>query len=298
MKGWNSLSQYDKAEIMKLALENGVSRLDDIRQIYNEYAEGGDLGRKKGSVTWRKSAIKGSDKAVNEGLLDAFANAGLNVVVTSGARSAAQQSRFKTKGSRHLHGQAIDIVPGQGTTFEDIEYALHNDPGLYTFMLDNNLGYYDETPRTAEGRAHMAKTGASGPHFHFGRDTRLASSFADRMKGATRKVKSTVEESIGRPISPQYLEQPSVSFDPSVYTVPILSNLNEMKGLQQQLSQQREALNKQAWEMALQEKEEQEAQRRNDIMSIMGLNQGNNTANLLGMPSVNQTYPTVPLSLS
>jgi hypothetical protein len=118
------------------------------------------------------------------------------------------------------------------------------------------------------------------------------------MKDATRKAKSTVEESIERPISPQYLEQPSVSFDPSVYTVPILSNLNEMKGVQQQLSQQREALNRQAWEMALQEKEEQEAQRRNDIMSIMGLNQGSNTANLLGMPSVSQTYPTVPLSLS
>ena len=39
---WNKLSQYDKAGIMRMALEKGIYKLDDIMNIYNEFACGGN----------------------------------------------------------------------------------------------------------------------------------------------------------------------------------------------------------------------------------------------------------------
>ena len=41
--GWNDLSMQERAEVMKLALENGIYDLDIIRKGYNEYAKGGEL---------------------------------------------------------------------------------------------------------------------------------------------------------------------------------------------------------------------------------------------------------------
>lgn len=40
---WNALSMKEKAAMMKVAVQNGIYNLDDIRQAYNEYAEGGPL---------------------------------------------------------------------------------------------------------------------------------------------------------------------------------------------------------------------------------------------------------------
>lgn len=40
---WNRLTQYQKADIMKLAIGNGIYNLDNIKSIYNEYAEGGNI---------------------------------------------------------------------------------------------------------------------------------------------------------------------------------------------------------------------------------------------------------------
>ena len=39
---WNALSMKEKAAMMKVAVQNGIYNLDDIRQAYNEYAEGGN----------------------------------------------------------------------------------------------------------------------------------------------------------------------------------------------------------------------------------------------------------------
>lgn len=40
---WNKLSMADRAKYIKLAVNNGVTDLSQIRDIYNKYAEGGDL---------------------------------------------------------------------------------------------------------------------------------------------------------------------------------------------------------------------------------------------------------------
>lgn len=42
MSKWDSLSMKEKSEIMKVAVQNGIYSLNDIKQRYNEFAEGGD----------------------------------------------------------------------------------------------------------------------------------------------------------------------------------------------------------------------------------------------------------------
>ena len=41
MDNWNDLSLKEKADVMKIAISNGIYNLSDIRKTYNEYAEGG-----------------------------------------------------------------------------------------------------------------------------------------------------------------------------------------------------------------------------------------------------------------
>ena len=43
LKKWNELSLAEKAEMMKVAISNGVTNLNDIRKQYNEFAEGGNI---------------------------------------------------------------------------------------------------------------------------------------------------------------------------------------------------------------------------------------------------------------
>lgn len=43
MSAWNNLSMREKAEMMKVAVRNGIKTLPEIRQAYNEFAEGGDV---------------------------------------------------------------------------------------------------------------------------------------------------------------------------------------------------------------------------------------------------------------
>ena len=40
---WNDLSMKDKASYIRMGVENGITDLDTIREVYNKFAEGGDL---------------------------------------------------------------------------------------------------------------------------------------------------------------------------------------------------------------------------------------------------------------
>ena len=47
---WDNLSISDKAEIMKVAIANGITTLPEIRRAYNEFAKGGRLNASQGYV--------------------------------------------------------------------------------------------------------------------------------------------------------------------------------------------------------------------------------------------------------
>lgn len=43
MKRWNELSMSEKVPYMKLALDSGITDLNMVQNVYNKYAEGGDM---------------------------------------------------------------------------------------------------------------------------------------------------------------------------------------------------------------------------------------------------------------
>lgn len=47
---WEELSLKDRADLMKLYIQNGFTGLSKIRSHYNSLDEGGDLGGAKGEV--------------------------------------------------------------------------------------------------------------------------------------------------------------------------------------------------------------------------------------------------------
>lgn len=42
---WNELSMAERAKYIQLGVQNGITSLDDIREIYNDYAKGGRIER-------------------------------------------------------------------------------------------------------------------------------------------------------------------------------------------------------------------------------------------------------------
>lgn len=98
-----------------------------------------------------------------QALLDEAAKYGISFRVTSGARPGAKTKQGKT--SHHAAGNAIDITPIPGETYADLRNKIRNSPEFVKWMQDHGYGIYDETTPEV-----MAKTGASGAHWHIGPD--------------------------------------------------------------------------------------------------------------------------------
>ena len=47
---WDALSMAEKSEMMKVAVQNGITNLDDIRREYNEFAGGGYMDKAKALI--------------------------------------------------------------------------------------------------------------------------------------------------------------------------------------------------------------------------------------------------------
>ena len=88
-----------------------------------------------------------------------------NMVVTSGRRYGNGVGKLGNK-SRHNLGQAIDIKVNN-----DIKNFLLSNDGV-NLMKKYKVGFLDESsPDT------MKKTGATGPHFHIGKDGTLTGNY-------------------------------------------------------------------------------------------------------------------------
>lgn len=93
-----------------------------------------------------------------------FDKAGISIRVTSGKRKAGAVGNAGAR-SHHVDGNAVDIVPGEGETFESIKRKMTQHPEILQFFYKNGLGVIDETTE-----ANMKRTGATGKHFHIGPD--------------------------------------------------------------------------------------------------------------------------------
>lgn len=98
-----------------------------------------------------------------QGLLDAFADAGISLRITSGTRPGARTKQDKQ--SWHALGRALDVTPIEGQTFEDLAEAIRNSPDLIAYMRDHGYGIYDETTPEA-----LQRTNGTGAHWHLGPD--------------------------------------------------------------------------------------------------------------------------------
>ena len=88
-----------------------------------------------------------------------------NMVVTSGRRYGNGVGKLGNK-SKHNLGQAIDIRVNN-----DIKNFLLSNDGI-NLMKKYKVGFLDESsPDT------MKKTGATGPHFHIGKDSKLIGNY-------------------------------------------------------------------------------------------------------------------------
>ena len=96
-------------------------------------------------------------------LLDKFADAGISLRITSGYRPGARTSSGNQ--SWHSQGYALDITPGTNETWDSLRQKLKNSPELIKYMQDNGFGIIDETTPEMQSR-----TGATGPHWHIGKD--------------------------------------------------------------------------------------------------------------------------------
>lgn len=112
-------------------------------------------------------SVKYNRGRLSEEIKELFDKHGINVTVTSGKRAAGVAGKAGSR-SYHVDGNAVDIVPGKGETFESIRRKMSSNPDILQFMYKNGLGVIDET-----NEATMKRTGATGKHFHIGPD-RLA----------------------------------------------------------------------------------------------------------------------------
>lgn len=111
-----------------------------------------------------------------QGLLDAFADAGISLRITSGTRPGARTKQGKQ--SWHALGRALDITPVEGQTFEDLAEAIRNSPDLVAYMKEHGYGIYDETTPEV-----LARTGGTGAHWHLGPDKNAILGFETILKG-------------------------------------------------------------------------------------------------------------------
>lgn len=115
---------------------------------------------KRGTITYNSGVNVGNMQHI----LDKLADAGISVRATSGSRFSGTAGKAGNK-SHHVPGNAIDIVPDNGETWDSMKQKIKSNPELLAYFRNNGLGIIDETnPET------MRRTGATGAHWHIGPD--------------------------------------------------------------------------------------------------------------------------------
>ena len=115
-------------------------------------------------------------------LPDLLKQQGVDFTITSSYRpNAITKSGHKSNHS--IEGGAYDIKPANGKSFEDLKEQIYSNPTIVQWMNDHGWGIIEET--TSEV---MAKTGATGKHWHFGPDSMGVQNFKKRLNEYNNKV--------------------------------------------------------------------------------------------------------------
>ena len=158
---WDSLSQKEKAEMMKVAIANGITTLPEIKQAYNKFAKGGKMNGwtmqdEAGYRYWRQNLPKNLRETDD------------NIYDMRAAYKAGMQPQWSDEdksyhlGSRDPESGRILKSPHHPTFLK----ALVEDAKLgYYPTMDNNGNVYTETwegNKYAEGGNLYRKGGRKG----------------------------------------------------------------------------------------------------------------------------------------
>lgn len=135
-----------------------------------------------------------------------------SLIYTSGFRTPSQKIGKNYKTSRHNKGEAWDIEANK----EVYEYLYNTLEGL-ELLNKYQLGILDETdPET------MKRTGATGAHFHIGKDTTLVPDAQKRYQEFLKKQK-VKKSSLNIPTD-EIQEVTKDSLDPNYYMEDIIDD--------------------------------------------------------------------------
>ena len=142
------------------------------------------LGNLKTSAETIKSRFPTIGKSNSEtiSLPDLLKQQGIDFTITSSYRpNAVTKSGHKSNHS--IEGGAYDIKPANGKSFEDLKEQIYSNPTIVQWMNDHGWGIIEETTPEV-----MAKTGATGKHWHFGPDSMGVQNFKKRLEEYNNKV--------------------------------------------------------------------------------------------------------------
>ena len=142
------------------------------------------LGNLKTSAETIKSKFPTIGKSDSEtiSLPDLLKQQGVDFTITSSYRpNAVTKSGHKSNHS--IEGGAYDIKPANGKSFEDLKEQIYSNPTIVQWMNDHGWGIIEETTPEV-----MAKTGATGKHWHFGPDSMGVQNFKKRLDEYNNKV--------------------------------------------------------------------------------------------------------------
>ena len=115
-------------------------------------------------------------------LPDLLKQQGVDFTITSSYRpNAITKSGHKSNHS--IEGGAYDIKPANDKSFEDLKEQIYSNPTIVQWMNDHGWGIIEETTPEV-----MAKTGATGKHWHFGPDSMGVQNFKKRLEEYNNKV--------------------------------------------------------------------------------------------------------------
>ena len=110
----------------------------------------------KGKHQYKTSDI---DPGNMKEFLDLAESEGVSFRITSGTRKNATTSSGNV--SNHAIGNAVDITPLDGQSWDELIQAIKSSPKLLAYMKDKKMRILDE--RSPE---MLTKTGGTGAHFH------------------------------------------------------------------------------------------------------------------------------------
>lgn len=127
MNKWDKLSMADRAKYIKLAVENGITELAEIRNTYNSYAEGGYLGDENHPITLKE------------------------VVVTPQSSALARSRQARRPNADFSHAQDMTSMQKFGANYLAGIPVIGTDPHT---CLNTVTGFYDSN-NTVAANIHM-----------------------------------------------------------------------------------------------------------------------------------------------